>query len=84
MENKDVKMPEENISSEDTVVDGVTITQNSGVQDKKKGKGGKIALKIVIWVVVIAAVIFLTLFLASKIANFESIGDMIDWIKEQI
>jgi len=40
-------------------------------------------MKIVIWVCVIALLIFLTLFLSSRIAEFDSIGDMIRYIRSQ-
>ncbi len=51
---------------------------------KKKGKGGKLVLKIIIWLLVIGAVVFFTLFLAAKIGQFKSIGDMLRWIQGQI
>ena len=36
---------------------------------------------VIIWLIVIAAVIFVTLFLASRIGQFESIGDMLNYIR---
>jgi cytoskeletal protein RodZ len=50
---------------------------------KKKGRAGKTVLKVVIWIIIIAAAIFLTLYLASKIGEFESIGDMLNYIRAQ-
>lgn len=52
-------------------------------QPPKKKKKKRVWLRILIWVVVIAAVIFVTLFLASKIGQFDSIMEMIRWIMNQ-
>ena len=49
---------------------------------KKKKKNNK-WLSFLIWVAVIIVVIFLTLFLAARIGQFESIRAMIDWIVSQ-
>lgn len=48
---------------------------------KKKRPAWKVVLIVLIWLVVIAAVIFVTLFLASRIAQFESIGAMLNYIR---
>jgi len=53
-------------------------------EDEKPKRKKRILLRIVIWLVIIAAIIFLTLFLAARIGEFDSIMDMLNWIKEQI
>jgi len=50
---------------------------------KRKSRAIKIALKIVIWCIIILIVVFLTLFLSSKIGEFESIADMLRFIRSQ-
>lgn len=55
----------------------------SGKKKKKKKSAGKIVALVIIWAVVICVVIFLTLFFASKIGEFESIPAMLDYIKGQ-
>ena len=51
---------------------------------KKKGRVGRTILKIIIWIVVIVVVVFLTLFLTSRIAEFDSIMDMLEYIRDQL
>ena len=51
---------------------------------KKKGRVLRTILKIIIWIVVIAGVAFLTLFLTSRIAEFESIPAMLQYIRDQL
>ena len=50
---------------------------------KRKNSAIRVVLKFVIWIIVIALVIFLTLFLSARIAEFDSIGDMLDYIRGQ-
>lgn len=53
-------------------------------RSEKKQRGAiRLVMKIVIWVCVIALLIFLTLFLSSRIAEFESIGAMLRFIRGQ-
>ena len=51
---------------------------------KKKKHVGRTILKIIIWIVVILIVVFLTLFLTSRIAEFDSILDMLEYIRGQL
>ena len=51
---------------------------------KKKGRAVRTVLKIIIWIIVIAVVIFLTLFLTSRIAEFDTILDMLEYIRGQL
>ncbi len=53
-------------------------------QNKKKRRSviKKIAIAI-LWVAAIAVVAFLVLFIASKVGQFNSIGDMLDYIWAQ-
>jgi flagellar basal body-associated protein FliL len=51
---------------------------------KKKKRVLRTIIKIIIWIVVIVAVVFLTLFLTSRIAEFESIPAMLDYIRDQL
>ena len=51
---------------------------------KKKGRAIRTILKIIIWVVVIAIVVFLTLFLTARIAEFDSIRSMLEYIRDQL
>lgn len=53
-------------------------------QAKKKGSALKTLLKVIIWLAVIAAVIFATLFLSAKIGHFDSIPALIDYIRAQV
>ena len=48
---------------------------------KKKGNALITFLKIIMWLVIVAGVIFLTLFLTSRIAEFDSIMDMLETIR---
>jgi len=59
-------------------------TQGEKKRKKKKANPIRFILKIVIWVVVIGIVVFLTLFLTSRIAEFESIGAMLQYIRGQL
>jgi len=59
-------------------------------KEKKRDKSEKTQrrffkgiMKLIIWVCVIAVLVFLTLFLSSRIAEFDSIRDMIIWIRGQ-
>ena len=52
---------------------------NTG-ERKRKRKSSNTALKVVIWIVVIAAVLFASLILAYRIAGFDSLADMINFI----
>lgn len=51
---------------------------------KQKKKSKKTWLKVIIWLVVIAAIVFLTLYLSAKIGQFDSIPDLLDYIKAQV
>ena len=54
-------------------------------QQKKKNKTLRGFLKVLIWLIVIAGVILLTLFLASKIGDgFDSIGDVVKYIRNEV
>jgi len=55
---------------------------DSSASKKKRKK--RVLLKLIIWLLIIAAVVALTLFLTAKIADFDSVKDMIDWIFAQI
>jgi len=59
-------------------------TPNTKKRKKKKGRVIKTILKIIIWIIVIAVVIFLTLFLTSRIAEFDTILDMLEYIRGQL
>ncbi|MCL1830420.1 MAG: hypothetical protein FWG21_03220 [Oscillospiraceae bacterium] len=58
--------------------------QGYNVAGERPRKKKRVLLRIVIWLVIIAAIVFLTLFLAARIGEFNSIMEMIDWIKDQI
>lgn len=64
-------------------VQNVAVVQEA---PKKRKKGGplKTLLKVLLWVVVIAAVVFLTLFLVSRIGPFGSIGKLFEYLQSQI
>lgn len=47
------------------------------------GKDMKTFLKVVIWAVVIILIIFLTLFISSKVAGFDTIGDLLRYLVKQ-
>jgi hypothetical protein len=51
---------------------------------KKKSRGLRTVLKILIWIVVIAGVIFLTLELTWRIAVFGSMLEMLEYIRDQL
>lgn len=53
-------------------------------EGEKPKRKKRVLLRIVIWLVIIAVIIFVTLFLAARIGEFDSIMDMLDWIKDQI
>ena len=58
------------------------------VEDKEPGKKRKnrllkVLLKTIGWIIVIVIVVFLTLFLSSKIGEFDSIRDMMRFIYSQ-
>ena len=58
---------------------------NTG-KKRKKNKAGRAVgslLRFIIWVVIIALAIFLTLYLSAKIAEFPSIGALLDYIWAQ-
>lgn len=56
----------------------------AGVAKPAQKKKKRVLLRLVLWVVIIAAVIVLTLFLSSRIAKFDTIKEMLDWIWRQI
>jgi len=58
--------------------------QNPKKRKKKKGRAIRTILKIIIWIIVIGIVIFLTLFLTARIAEFDSIMDMLNYIRGQL
>ncbi len=58
--------------------------QENTIQGKQKGKAGKTFLKVIVWILVIAFILWLTLFLSAKIAKFENIPAMLEFIKSQI
>jgi cell division septal protein FtsQ len=51
---------------------------------RKRRTAGRTVALVIVWLVVIAAVVFLTLFIASKIGEFDSISDMLEFIKNEI
>jgi len=51
---------------------------------KKKRRVIRTILKIIIWIIVIVVVIFLTLFLTARIAEFDTIMDMLYYIQGQL
>ena len=51
---------------------------------KRKKKGGRILLKILLWIVIIGLVVFLTLFLAAKIGQFRNIPELIQYIRDSV
>ena len=51
--------------------------QNTGKRKRKKSNTG---LKVIIWIAVIAAVLFVSLILAYRIAGFDSLADMMNFI----
>ena len=52
----------------------------AGRKRKKSRREMNTGLKVVIWLVVIAAVIFLALILGYRIAGFDSLADMLNFI----
>ena len=52
-------------------------------ENKKKKKTVKKIIVVVIWILVVALAIFLTLFIASKVGRFDTIADMLDYIRSQ-
>ena len=53
--------------------------------NKPKKKGPiRVLLVLIIWLVVLAAVVFLVLFLAAKIGEFNSIADMLAYVRTQL
>ena len=44
----------------------------------KRTFGG--VFKVILWIVIVALMIFLTLFISARIAQFDSIGDMLRFI----
>jgi len=53
------------------------------IWDERLRRFIKLIPKIIIWLVIIAVVIFLTLFISSRIGEFDSIADMIRFIRAQ-
>ena len=53
------------------------------LQERRKRKKEKKWLKFLIWTGIVILVIFLTLFLSSRIGRFESIGSMLEYIRLQ-
>ncbi len=60
--------------------------ENPGVEEPKKVKkrGAAKAAKAVIWILVIAAVVALTLFLTVRIGEFGSLSELFAWIGNRI
>ena len=52
-------------------------------QNKRKRKKEKKWLKFLIWTGIVLIVIFLTLFLSSRIGRFDSIASMLEYIRSQ-
>jgi len=67
------------------VVEKGSENKSSGKKKPKKRKGRALGtlLRVVLWIIVVCIVIFLTLFLASRIGEFNSILDMLDYIRGQ-
>jgi len=55
----------------------------SNKEKQKKSRLIRLIIKIVSWCIVIAIVIYLTLFLSSKIGEFDSIAEMMRFIRAQ-
>jgi cell division septal protein FtsQ len=60
------------------------VSDDKKPKKKKKSRALRTILKVIIWIVVIAIVVFLTLFLTSKIAEFDSITEMLEYIRDQL
>ena len=72
-----------------------TKNENEQVQQPQKGSKGKkgkkkrkksaagAIIRLLIWILIIALGIFLTLFLAARIGEFESIPAMLEYIRGQ-
>jgi len=58
---------------------------NKGKKGKKKRKKSAVGtvIKLLVWLLIIALGIFLTLFLAARIGEFESIPAMLEYIRGQ-
>jgi len=58
---------------------------NKGKKVKKKRKKSAVGtvIKLLVWLLIIALGIFLTLFLAARIGEFESIPAMLEYIRGQ-
>ena len=52
--------------------------------EKRQRNAVRAVMKVILWVCVIALLIFLTLFLSSRIAEFDSITDMLRFISGNI
>ena len=64
--------------------DAAVQEQVVSVKQKKKSKAGKVMLKILIWLLVFAAIAVLTLFLAAKISRLGTIKSVIEYIKDSV
>ncbi len=47
---------------------------------KKKKKGMPFLLKVLMWIVIIAAAVFITLYAAAWIAGFDSVADLLGYL----
>jgi len=57
--------------------------EKDGILTRIMGSLRKNLFRIIFWAIIIIIVIFLTLFLSSKIGEFESISDMMRFIRSQ-
>ena len=53
------------------------------LQERRKRKKEKKLIKFLLWTGIVIIVIFLTLFLSSRIGRFENIPDMLKYISSQ-
>jgi cell division septal protein FtsQ len=84
MENTPVPTPAEEQAPADNKPAAEHAPPEKKPKKKKKGRALRTILKIIIWIVVIGIVGFLTLFLTSRIAEFESIPAMLEYIRDQL
>ena len=76
VEGFDAKPEDKSPESEDT-------TKTEQRKKRKRSRTLKMIIKIGVWCIIILVVLFLTLFLSSKIGEFDSIADMLRFIRNQ-
>jgi cell division septal protein FtsQ len=58
-------------------------TREEAFEKRKRQRRFKMFIKVLVWIGIVGLVIFLTLFLSSRIGLFGSIGEMIEYIRMQ-